>query len=97
MLSTELIEHNGLLHKLESYAISGQIFGLISSFLCNRWLQVVLDGKSSQQYAGVPQGSILVPKPFQLTFLMLSVILLSMLMILLSTLNVIRRLTCGNS
>ena len=97
-LSTELIEHNGILHKLESYAISGQIFGLISSFLCNRRLQVVLDGKSSQQYAGVPQGSILVPKLFQLTFLMmLSVILLSMLMILLSTLNVIRRLTCGNN
>ena len=37
--------HAGLLHKLKSYRISGQIFGLISSFLCNRWLQVVLDGK----------------------------------------------------
>ena len=45
-----------------SYRISGQIFGLISSFLSNRQLQVVLDGKSSQEYpvnAGVPQGSIL--------------------------------------
>ena len=38
--------HAGLLHKLKSYGISGQIFGLISSFLSNRWLQVVLDGKS---------------------------------------------------
>ena len=28
----------GLLHKLKSYGISGQIFGLISSFLSNRWL-----------------------------------------------------------
>ena len=37
--------HAGLLHKLKSY-ISGQIFGLISSFLSNRRLQVVLDGKS---------------------------------------------------
>ena len=36
----------GLLHKLRSYGISGQIFGLISSFLSNRQLQVVLDGKS---------------------------------------------------
>ena len=30
--------------------ISGQIFGLISSFLSNRWLRVVLDVKSSQEY-----------------------------------------------
>ena len=28
--------HAGLLHKLKSYGISGQIFGLISSFLTNR-------------------------------------------------------------
>ena len=52
----------GLLQKLKSYRISGQIFGLISSFLSNRRLRVVLDGKSSQEYpvnAGVPQGSIL--------------------------------------
>ena len=56
--------HAGLLHKLKSYGISGQIFGLISSFLSNRRLRVVLDGKSSQEYpvnAGVPQGSILGP------------------------------------
>ena len=38
--------HVGLLHKLTSYGISGQIFGLISSFGSNRQLQVVLDGKS---------------------------------------------------
>ena len=29
--------HAGLLHKLKSYQISGQIFGLISFFLNNRW------------------------------------------------------------
>ena len=54
--------HAGLLHKLNSYGISGQTFGLISSFLSNRQLRVVLDGKFSQEYpvnAGVPQGSIL--------------------------------------
>ena len=52
----------GLLHKRSSYGITGQIFGLISSFLINRWLLVVLDGKTSQEYSvnvGVPQGSIL--------------------------------------
>ena len=61
--------HAGLLHKLKSYGISGQIFGFISSFLSNRRLQVVLDGKSSQEYpvnAGVPQGSILGPTLFLL-------------------------------
>ena len=42
--------HAGLLHKHKSYGISGQIFGRISSFLSNRWLRVVLDGKSSQEY-----------------------------------------------
>ena len=58
----DMVWHAGLLHKLKSYGISGQIFGFISSFLSNRWLWVVLDGKSSQEYrvnAGVPQGSIL--------------------------------------
>ena len=56
--------HARLLHKLKSYGISDQILGLISSFLSDTQLQVVLDGKSSQEYpvnAGVPQGSILGP------------------------------------
>ena len=61
--------HAGLLHKLKSYGISGQIFGLISSFLSNRQLRVVLHGKSLQEYpvnAGAPQGSILGPTLFLL-------------------------------
>ena len=61
--------HASLFHKLKSYGISGQIFGLISSFLSNRQLRVVLDGKSSQEYpvnAGVPQWSILGPTLFLL-------------------------------
>ena len=96
--------HAGLLHKLKSYGISGPIFGLISSFLSNRQLRVVLDGKSAQEYpvnAGVPQGSILGPTLSyytSMTFLMmLSVILPSMLMILLSILNLIGHLICGNN
>ena len=57
--------HGGLLHKL----ISGQIFGLISSFCSNRPIRVLLDRKSSQEYpvnVGVPQGSILGPTLFLL-------------------------------
>ena len=43
------------------------MFGLISFFSSNRWLRVVLDGKSSQEYpvnAGVPQVSVLGPTLF---------------------------------
>ena len=61
--------HAGLLHKLKGYGISGQVFGLISSFLSNRWLRVVLDRRFSQEYpgnAGVSQGSILDPTFFLL-------------------------------
>ena len=57
------------LNKLKSYGISGQVFDLIYSFLSNRWLRVVLDGKSSQEYpvnAGVPQDFILGPTFFLL-------------------------------
>ena len=53
--------HVALFHKLKSYGISGKIFGLIYSFLSNRQLRVVSDGKSSQKYpvnSGVPQGCL---------------------------------------
>ena len=69
LIYPRLLIEFGLLHKIRSYGISGQIFGLISSFLSNRRLRVVLDGKSSQEYpvnAGVPQGSILGPTLFLL-------------------------------
>ena len=63
----ERVWHAGLLHKLKSCGILGQIFGLISFFLSNRRLQVILDGESSEEYlvkAGVPQGSSLSPTLF---------------------------------
>ena len=57
-LSTEF----GMLVFFTSLRISGQIFGVILSFLSNRCLPVVLDEKYLQEYpvnAGIPQGSIL--------------------------------------
>ena len=59
--------HAGLLHKLKAYGISGSIFELISSFLSDRRIKVVLDGQSSTEYtvnSGVPQGSVLGPTLF---------------------------------
>ena len=45
------------------------MFGLVSSFVSNRQLRVVLDGTSSEEYpvnVGIPQGSILCPTLFLL-------------------------------
>ena len=42
--------HADLLHRLKSYGIWAQVFGVISSFLRNSRLSVVLDVKSSQEY-----------------------------------------------
>ena len=94
-----------LLHKLKSYGISGQIFGLITSFLSNRQLRVVLDRKSPYEYQldiqemlDFLKGPLLVlhfSYYTLMTFLiMLPVILLS---IRLSSLNVISHPICGNN
>ena len=78
--------------------------GLVSFFLSYRQLQVVLDGKSSQEYLVNVE---FLKAPFlvlhfsyfpSMTFLiMLSLMLLCMLMILLSILIVIRHLIWGNN
>ena len=99
--------------KLKCYGVSGQIFGLILCFLSDRGLPRVLDGKSPQEYpvdAGAPQGSIIeeaqrsIPLHFSYYTLMTFLITISayniaiyILIILLSTLSLIRRLVCDNN
>ena len=82
-----------LLPKFRSYGMSDQIFGLISSFLGNTRLRMVLDGKCLQEFQLMQE---FLQAPFLvlhisyytlMTFLTtLSVLLLSMLMILLPVL-----------
>ena len=45
-----MLSNAGLPHKRKSYKISGQVFGLISSFLSIRKFQAVMNEKSSQEY-----------------------------------------------
>ena len=96
--------HAGLLSKLKSYGISGQVFDLISSFLNNRQLRVALGGKSSQEFpvnAGVPRDSILDPTLFlpYINNLSENVIcdIAIYAMILFTIVRVIRHLICSNN
>ena len=63
------IWHKGLLHKLKTYGITGPYYEMISNFLTNRQIKVLLDGESFSVFlinSGVPQGSILGPTLFLL-------------------------------
>ena len=104
MLIRSLVWYADLFHRLKSFGISGQIFGLILSFLSNRWLWVVLNWKSSQKYpvnAGVPQCLILGLTLFLLYINHLPYYVISNITVyaddkLLSTLIVIKHPICGN-
>ena len=61
--------HKALLAKLPAYGFTPSFCKLISSFLSNRFMSVVVDGANSASFpvsSGVPQGSVLSPTLFRL-------------------------------
>ena len=59
--------HKALLAKLPAYGFTPSFYKLISSFLSNRFISVVVDGKTPASLpvsSGVPQGSVLSPTLF---------------------------------
>ena len=61
--------HKALLAKLPAYSFTPSFCKLITSFLSNRFISVVVDGATSASFpvsSGVPQGSVLPPTLFSL-------------------------------
>ncbi len=60
----DTVYHTGLLHKLQSSGITGDLLEWVRRYLTDRRQRVVLNGSASERKcidAGFPQGSILGP------------------------------------
>ena len=97
--------HAGLIHKLKSYGIPGEVFGLALFRLISvtdsfKWFWMGSLHRNIHLMLEFLKVSFLVVHFSYytlMTSLMLSVTLLSMLTILISTLSVIKHLICGNN
>ena len=60
----DCVWHKGLMAKLQQLGITGDLLGLLSSYLTDRSLRVVVNGHTSTSFpveASVPQGSVIGP------------------------------------
>ena len=67
----DTVWHSGLIARLQSLGIEGDLLALLRSYLDNRSMLVVLQGEDSNNYpisAGVPQGSLLGPLLWNIFF-----------------------------
>ena len=58
--------HDGIIFKLKSYGVDGELLSLLKNYLENREQRVVLNAQTSEwkKMSGVPQGSVLGPLLF---------------------------------
>ena len=95
------VKHAGYFQKLNSYGISGQVFGLISFFLVSiidgfKWFWMeTLDEKAPFLVVHVSYYALMIF--LMMLYVILPTILMILLSVLLSALCVIRPLICGNS